>query len=185
MDYEVDRKTLQKVSNEFRNVASRLLSSDMRDSSKNLERLMAFIDTNPLVSSFIQKYASLPEVETYELKQGQRSGWNIPVEKSLEIGCTYWLLKYAADEKRDYQQLSFGYSTSTNFQDNADAFNKSVVNPFINYIVEYLQNLMIDAGMNEASTTTVHISEGSNYFAGDIHQSMLAMGQFNNFRFNH
>jgi hypothetical protein len=176
MEYRIDRKSLQKIALEFRNVASRLISSRIEDSTANLRRFIALIDNNPLIFDFVNQYATLPEVASYELKQAQRGTWNIPIEKPQEIGCTYVLLKHAVTEEWDYRKLALGYSHSSKYQDQIDMFNKSVVQPFVGYIVEYLQGLMIDAGMSETDTTTVHISAGANYFAGDVHGSMLAIG---------
>ncbi|MDX2007920.1 MAG: hypothetical protein SFU83_21985 [Meiothermus sp.] len=180
MEYEVDGKTLRKISLEFRSLASRLLSSDVDDSSANLQRLIAFIDSNELISSFVQGFALLPEVDAYQLKKGEERGgggrWNIPVAKDLEIGCTYVLLKWAVEEKREYTDLAWGYSHGSRFQDHVDGFNRSVVNPFVAHIVEYLHKLMIDSGLDESGKTTVHVTQGSAYIAGSVNQSMLSLG---------
>lgn len=175
MEYKIDRKSLQKISMEFRSVASRLIGCHFDESEPNLKRLMLFIEGNPLIKDYIHQQLQLVDEPLKLYKEQMR--WVIPIDKPKEIVYTYTLLKNASDNATDYTELSDGYALgSASLQDELDGFNKSVVQPFINHIVDYLQILMLDAGIYETNTTTVNISDGGNYFAGNIHQSMVAIG---------
>ena len=70
---------------------------------------------------------------------------DLPIEKDNEIAYIYQLLKHGQENSRDYATFSNGYGSGNKFQDHMDAFNNEVVKHLVDYIREYLEDLMIDS----------------------------------------
>lgn len=65
MEIQVDRKALRKLSGEFRSIASRLIRCEFEDSDDNLKRFMAFIESNPIIRSFIDDEVAAVDISKY------------------------------------------------------------------------------------------------------------------------
>ena len=182
MKYKIDRKELRKISLEFRKVASSLLNTDYDEGVDNLKRFMNYINGQPIINDFIEKNNNKQfKIDDVLHSRGYRDRFLIPHDKSEEIAFVFQLLNYAVDNINDYYFLARGYSSDTKFQSHVDAFNKNVVNPFVNHIVSYLEEIAIDIGEDENNTTTINISGGNlrqfNFAQG---QSTLVANQVNN-----
>jgi hypothetical protein len=141
----MDIKDIQKLSKNFRIIASRLLNSGYRDSIDNLIRFTNCIDTDETISNFISKNNNAKfDVEKIIKEKGYSARYPAQYNKSDEIAFTYQLLKYASENCKDYFKISQGYSDSRKLQDHNDEFNKVVVKPFIDYILAYLDELYSD-----------------------------------------
>lgn len=179
MEVQVDRKALRKLSGEFRSIASRLLRCEFHDSDDNLKRFIRFIESNPVIRSFIDEEVATIDVSKYPLLQRDNNHrWNIPTDPSAEFVYVYSLLRLTDEGAHNfsYQSISSFYDrrSSSKIQDSVDAFNKSVVLPFIQRIERHIQNLMTDAGMNDSDKVSVQVSDGSVYVAGSIQGSNVA-----------
>lgn len=182
MKYKIYKKELKKISLEFRKVASRLLNTDYDEGIDNLKRFMSYIKGQPVINDFIERNNTKQYViEEVLNSRGYRDRFVIPYDKSEEITFVYQLLNYAVDNINDYYVLARGYSSDTKIQSHVEAFNKNVVNPFVNHIISYLEEIAIDIGEEENSTTTINISGGNlgqfNFSQG---QSTLVANQINN-----
>lgn len=180
MEVQVDRKALRKVSNEFRGAASRLLNGGFQDSDANLQRFMAYIENNAIIYGFLEQEIKKVDVGSYPpMERGEDYRWNVPTDPSAEIVYVYSLLRASAQGEKGFGYLNISrlYNrSSSKYQDYVDAFNKSVVLPFINHIEQYLQGLMIDAGIHDRDSTSVHVSNGGMYVGGNAQGSILAAG---------
>ncbi len=179
MEIQVDRKALRKLSGGFRYIASRLIRCEFVDSDANLKRFMAFIESNPVIRSLIDEEVAAVDVGKYPPlgRNDYNYRWNIPTDPSAEFVYVYSLLRLTNEGAHNfsYQIISHFYDrSSTKIQDSVDAFNKSVVLPFIQRIERHIQNLMTDAGMNDSDKVSVQVSDGSVYVAGSIQGSNIA-----------
>lgn len=159
-EYIIEEKELKKISLGFRRVASRLLNTEFRDGINNLKRFINYIDSTTIIKDFIEKNT----VKEYDIEQiikarGFNEKFNIPCEKEEEISFTYQLLKYMVENVNDYGAFAMGYSFSNKFQDMADSFNDEVVKPFVNHIIEYLEVIKIDMGIDEKAKIDISISD--------------------------
>lgn len=179
-EIQVDRKALRKVSNEFRGAASRLLNGGFQDSDANLQRFIAYIEKNSIIYGFLEQEMGKVDVSSYPpVQKVDDSRWNVPTDPSAEVVYVYSLLRGSVrgESGYDYLNLSMYYHpNSSKFQDHVDVFNRSVVLPFINHIEQYLQGLMIDAGIHDRDSTSVNVSSGGMYVGGNAQGSILAAG---------
>jgi len=179
MEIQVDRKALRKLSGEFRSVASRLIRCEYEDSDDNLKRFIGFIESNPVIRSFIDEEVAAVDTNKYPgLERDEHNyRWKVPTEPSAEFVYVYSLLRLTNEGAHNfnYHNISSLYDRSSNkIQDSVNAFNKSVVLPFIQRIERHIQDLMTDAGMNDSDKVSVQVSDGSVYVAGSIQGSNVA-----------
>lgn len=147
MEILMDKKEFQLVSTEFRRIASRLLKTDFNDGIENLKRFLSYIENTPLIWNFIQENNTITfEIEKEINERGMREGYNIPLEKSHEIAFVYQLLKYCAENCRDYWSICSFYGNGSKYQDHVDSFNSRVVHSFVSHIEVYLRGKWIDMG---------------------------------------
>lgn len=142
----MNKKELNKLAREFRMYGSRLLSTKYGNGMSDLSRFLNFIESNEVIYEFILKNNN----HQYDMKdicnsRGWHDKYDLPVEKDKEIAFIYQLLKYGQEVFGDYTAFSNGYGSGTKFQDRMDAFNNQVVKHLVDYIREYLEDLIIDS----------------------------------------
>jgi hypothetical protein len=158
----IEKKELKKISLNFRITASRLLNTDFNDGIDNLKRFLNFVKNNPIIYDFILKNNSTKfDIKNVIQQREYSERFSIPCEANDEIAFTYQLLEYGANNFEDYEFLADGYSFSKKYQDRVDAFNKDVVNPFVNHIIAYLEEVIIDMGMDEKSNMSINFNGGN------------------------
>lgn len=159
MQITINKKELKKISLNLRITASRLLNTEFREGIDNLKRFLNFIKDTPIIYDFILR-SNVKKFNIKEIIQSKEYNekFSIPCEVKEEITFVYQLLDYEANNYEDYEFLAMGYSFGTKYQDHVDAFNKDVVNPFVNHIISYLEELMIDMGMDEKSTMSINFN---------------------------
>lgn len=163
MEYIIEKNELKKISFKFRNIASRLLNTDFRDGVENVKRLLSYIKETPIIYDFILKN----NVKQFDIKKivkekGTMERFQIPCDIQEEISFVYQLLVYISENITDYGLFAIGYAPGRKLQDMVDAFNNDVVKPFINYIIEYLEEVKIDMGMDDTSKIDINISDVNN-----------------------
>ncbi len=162
MEYNINEKELKMLSYNFRTVASRLLSTDFDDAMDNLKRFISFIDTNPVLYDYVDKKMNkVYNINDIYNTRGYRDRYPIPHSEDEEISFTYQLLNYALENISEYFRLASGYSYSTKLQDQVNSFNKSVVLPFVNHIISYLERISIEMGVNNRKEVSINISGGT------------------------
>jgi len=150
MDLLMDKKDFQMLSTEFRRIASRLLKTDQDDGLNNVKRFLMFIESNPLIWSFIVEHNTFDfDIETEVQTREIHDGYPIQPDKSFEISFIYQLLKYCAEHCKDYLSICRFYGSSNKFQDMVDTFNNRVVSLLIGHIEVYLKGVWLGMGDNE------------------------------------
>lgn len=181
MVYEITKNELKKLSLNFRNIASRLLNTDYLYGMENLKRFIDHIENTPLIFNFI----SNNNKTEYDIKKIIKDmEWNslysLPNEKEDEIAFIYQLLKYGLDNYNRYFILAKNYEPGGNFQVKTDSFNKNVVLPFVQHIISYFDELIIDMGLDEKKSTHIEVSGGTvGQFNLSQDQSILFADQTN------
>jgi len=160
MKQEITKKELNKISLDFRLIASRLLRTDFRNGIDNLRRFINFIDNTPIIYTFIlHNNLTIFDIASIIQNRNHRDQFHdmyqIPCEKKDEISFIYQLLKYGLEHFNEYYQFSNGYSFSTKIQDQVDVFNKEVLLPFVEYINSHLKGMMIDMSKEEEKSINI------------------------------
>lgn len=179
MEYEIKKNDLKKLSLNFRNIASRLLSTDYLYGMENLKRFIDCIETTPLIYAFILKNNETKfDIEQIIKDMGWNQVYSLPCKKEDEIAFIYQLLKYGLNKFKDYFILAKNYEPGGNFQVKTDAFNKNVVLPFVQHIINYFEELIIDMGLDEKKSINIEVSGGIvSQFNLSQDQSMLITNQ--------
>lgn len=158
LEYIIEEKELKKISLKFRMIASRLLNTNVDDGVSNVNRLLNYIMETTIIHDFILKN----NVREYDIKKeiGRRNGrkLELPTDCREEIAFVYQLLNYISNNMKDYWGLTIGYSSSRNIQENVRAFNNEVINPFINHIIGYLEEIKIDMDIDKKAKVDINIS---------------------------
>lgn len=141
----MNKRELNKLAREFRMYGSRLLTTKYGNGISDLNRFLNFIESNEIINEFILKN----NIHQYDMKvicksRGWHDKYDLPIEKDKEIAFIYQLLKHGQESFGDYTAFSRGYGSGKKFQDHMDAFNNEVVKHLVDYIREYLEDLIID-----------------------------------------
>jgi len=146
----MDKKEFQILSTEFRRIASRLLKTDRDDGLNNLKRFISFIESNPIIMSFIEEHNTFTfDIEKEIQDREMHESYLIQPEKNYEISFIYQLLKYCSVNRSDYISICYFYGSSRKFQDMVDSFNDRVVSMLIGHIEVYLKGVWLGMGDNE------------------------------------
>jgi hypothetical protein len=181
-DINITKSELKKLSREFRTAAGRLLRTSDEEGLGNLRRFLQFIRDSPILYDFIQskQVNKYNEDDFFNETVGR---YNIPESKDEEIAFIYQLLKYGSEQFNYYHYFPLkvnGYrGSSSQIQPRVDNFNKDVVNPLVNYIEGYLQNLIVDMGDSEQGS--IHIKVYGDFNGNVMNQPQESIMQKNNF----
>lgn len=156
-----DKSSIDKIYQEFQQKSLDLLKTPWELGITNLNRLIKFIDTTPIIYDFIQQQvSSYPIEEKDNLKDGKelKKLFNSIVNEGIKEKETYffyWLLQSALDHNKtnedfDYLRLTgmlvdFRLIDSAGVQAPVDKFNKDLLQPyFINHIDSYLKSIIME-----------------------------------------
>lgn len=150
----MSEKEFQKLSLNFRKVASRFLRCSFQAYHENLRRFLLFIEESPTVNEFIQKN----NVKVFNMKKileerEIQSRFQLPIRESEEIAYIYQMLNYISKNNLDIVGVSYGYGSSKKIQNHVESFNSHVVQPLVDHIVTYLGEMKIDLGLDKKSGT--------------------------------
>ncbi|MGH1288374.1 toll/interleukin-1 receptor domain-containing protein [Bacillus toyonensis] len=140
----MNSKKLNKLGRDFRVISSRFLTTKYGTEQSDLSRFLNFIESNEVVFNFIKDCID----EEYDFADIiENKEWNtkfqLPFDKKNEISYIYQLLKYI-QKNNGFISVSFRYGSGKKIQDHIDAFNNEVTVHLINYIREYIEDLIIE-----------------------------------------
>jgi len=151
MEYTSD--AIQQISFDFRNVARRLLNTDIYQCDANLKRFMSFIEQDELIMNFIADQNTCIHLIPQIVASRE---WLHPFEishvVSEEISFEYQLLRYAVDARNgDFTSVygSHYISPKATLNDSAQDFIKHIIDPFVDYIADFLKKQYDDAVKRE------------------------------------
>ncbi|WHZ58776.1 hypothetical protein [Metabacillus hrfriensis] len=152
----------KKFSKQFRMMASRFLYTSYDDANDNLDRFLQFINSSPIISSFIEEH-NKTEYDMHSLIEGSQfnTRYKLPLDPSEEIAYVYQMLSYVSTNNIDFFRVIMGYS-GRRFQEMTDSFNNQVVKVLIDHILTYLGELAVDMGYDKKSGGT-HFNFGGDF----------------------
>ena len=159
----MNKRELTKLAREFRMYGSRLLSTKYGNGMSDLNRFLNFIESNKIIYNFILKNNNHRyDMESICTSRGWHDKYDLPVEKDKEIAFIYQLLKYGQETYNGYSAFTNGYGSGKKLQNHMDAFNNEVVKHLVDYVREYLEDLIIDSDdelvNNESQEKRIFIS---------------------------
>lgn len=163
---KINKKELQKISYDFRSMASRVLNAHFNEVASIIGMLIAFIDKTPLLKSYIDScpFVSSDEQIQEDIKavigsfgRNMLSTGNTPEE---EVAYTYRLLKVVRENPEAIFMIGNGYCSSNKYQDMTKAFGNYIIHPFVDTIQGHLMHIGIDMGMDENNQYNITVSGG-------------------------
>lgn len=159
----MNKKELRTISRDFRNYASRLLTTKSQTGLDDARRLISVIDSTPILKKYVEECVELYKVDIKQIREqlGYHDKYKLPLMANDEVAFTYQLLTYGIDNFGEYWAFAKGgYSSgSRSIQDHIDNFNEEVVKHFINHIKNFLEDIIINEEFEENS-----IKEESKHF---------------------
>lgn len=153
-------KEFQKLSLNFRRVASRFLNCNFQEYQECLKRFLLFIEESPTINQFIQENNTIQfNIQKIIGEKEFHGKFKLPIRESEEIAFIYQMLDYISENELDIMNIAYGYGGSNKIQSHVDSFNNHVVKPLVDYIVTYLGELKIDMGLDGKSNTQYNIGE--------------------------
>ena len=165
---------IQQISSDFRNIARRLLKTDVKQCDVNLKRFMAYIEQSELIMRFITENNTIAYDIPQVIKDRQ---WLHPFEispvASEEISFEYQLLKYAVEARNGDFTRVYGpcyIHGKATFNDSAQDFIGHIIDPLVDYIADFLKrkydqalaaesiNRPIGQGLVTATNSTVLVN---------------------------
>lgn len=139
------------------------MQTDWNDYDNNARKFIEFIDSNELISQFIESCG----VCNYNMSDEFQEILSSPGRYTFSIGKTdeeetvtiYSILKYMATEYKGHPWRAMqGYTNSSKFADMVSAFNQRVVILLIGHITRFLTKIGIDMGIDENVTYNINNS---------------------------
>lgn len=138
-------REIEEISKDYRSISRRLSYTDYEHCASNLRRFMKFIDENELIKEFIVKYNTC----RYDIKKivNERHdffSFKTSDDKNEEISMAYQMLQYAIENLEGDYSILYGrgfYSGGKTFNDQIRKFNEDIVDPLIEYIKQYLEEV--------------------------------------------
>lgn len=142
----MNRKEVQKISLKYRTLSAQLLKVNSQSEMYCIKQFFDFVTNTSFLISYVNSCRSID----YDFKQiFSEKGWNdvliLPSDEEELVSYGYQLLAYILDGPKDLYSLSMGYSSSTKFADNIEAFIRKSIEPFVVAIRTYIELAFIDA----------------------------------------
>jgi len=160
MEYKISKKELKVIDKDFRRYASRFLNTTYGNEMNDLNRFLNYIESQPLIMDFINSN-NTEKFDIENIVKSRQWGqlYEVPLEKNREIAWVYQFLKYCQKNLGSLAKVSFGYSSSTKYQDNIHAFLHQVIKPsFIDHITDFIGEVMIEMGYDEDTPFKIEIN---------------------------
>lgn len=166
---KMTKNDFQKLSLNFRRVASSLLSSSHSDYHRQLKKFLYFIDSDSTIKEFIDSNMT-GEYDFSEVNENPYElFFQLPISDSDEISYVYQLLNYISQNETSLTYLTFRYG-SRGQNNKLSSFNNEVIKPLIDNINTYLVELKIDKGFqNNYGVTNQYTFKKD--FRGQINQA--------------
>ena len=140
------RKELQKISLQYRTLASQMLKINSQEEMYCIQQFYDFINE----TSFLMSYIDECITEEYDFmsifeEKGWRDILDLPSNQKELISYGFQLIKYILDGPKQLIGLCMGYTSSNKFSDNIEAFMRKSIEPFVVAVRTYIELNFIDA----------------------------------------
>lgn len=149
------RNEFKKMMYDYNRKANRVMQADYTEYSDVLKKFISFIDSEPIISDYINSCGKCQQNLNDEFKEIQASYgsaiFSIGDTDEEEIANIYAILHYIADNGVSVRSgFAMGYAHDSNkYQDMVSGFNNRVFLVFVNQIESYLTKIGIDIGLDE------------------------------------
>ena len=146
------RKELQKISLQYRTLASQMLKINSQEEMYCIQQFYDFINE----TSFLMSYIDECITEEYDFmsifeEKGWRDILDLPSNQKELISYGFQLIKYILDGPKQLIGLCMGYTSSNKFSDNIEAFMRKSIEPFVVAVRTYIELNVIDANDGNAN----------------------------------
>lgn len=146
------KKELQKISLQYRTLASQMLKINSQEEMYCIQQFFDFINE----TSFLMSYIDECITEEYDFKSiFEEKGWRaileLPSNQKELISYGFQLIKYILDGPKQLIGLCMGYTSSNKFSDNIEAFMRKSIEPFVVAVRTYIELNFIDANDENAN----------------------------------
>lgn len=140
------RKELQKISLQYRTLASQMLKINSQEEMYCIQQFFDFINE----TSFLMSYIDECITEEYDFKSiFEEKRWrdilDLPSNQKELISYGFQLIKYILDGPKQLIGLCMGYTSSNKFSDNIESFMRKSIEPFVVAVRTYIELNFIDA----------------------------------------
>lgn len=140
------RKELQKISLQYRTLASQMLKINSQEEIYCIQQFFDFINE----TSFLMSYIDECITEEYDFKSiFEEKGWRdileLPSNQKELISYGFQLIKYILDGPKQLIGICMDYTSSNKFSDNIEAFMRKSIEPFVVAVRTYIELNFIDA----------------------------------------
>lgn len=155
MSNSYNKKDIKKECRTFRTIASRVLTSEYDTFDNNLKRLLKYINETENIKKYIDSCTN--EEDNFDIENDVKQvsssygqyAFESFIEEEKEVSYTYQILKYITDNDISFRGYTFGYSSSTKYNDKVQGFNDKFILPFINEIEGNYERICIEMGLDE------------------------------------
>lgn len=154
------RKELQKISLQYRTLASQMLKINSQEEIYCIQQFFDFINE----TSFLMSYIDECITEEYDFKSiFEEKNWrdilHLPSNQKELISYGFQLIKYILDGPKQLIGICMGYTSSNKFSDNIEGFMRKSIEPFVVAVRTYIELNFIDADDENANLNkTVFLS---------------------------
>ena len=146
------RKELQKISLQYRTLASQMLKINSQEEMYCIQQFYDFINE----TSFLMSYIDECITEEYDFmsifeEKGWRDILDLPSNQKELISYGFQLIKYILDGPKQLIGLCMGYTSSNKFSDNIEAFMRKSIEPFVVAVRTYIELNFIDENDGNAN----------------------------------
>ena len=146
------KKELQKISLQYRTLASQMLKINSQEEMYCIQQFFDFINE----TSFLMSYIDECITEEYDFKSiFEEKGWRdileLPSNQKELISYGFQLIKYILDGPKQLIGLCMGYTSINKFSDNIEAFMRKSIEPFVVAVRTYIELNFIDANDENAN----------------------------------
>lgn len=139
-------REIEKILREYRSISWRLNRTDYHQCASNLIEFMEFIDENELIKEFISEYNECKyDIKKILMERPNFRPFIAGSNKKEKISMAYQMLKYAIDNFNGDYTFLYGRGYYVGGNDSFDAqlkkFNEHIVDPLIEYIKQYLEEV--------------------------------------------
>lgn len=146
------KKELQKISLQYRTLASQMLKINSQEEMYCIQQFFDFINETSFLMSYIEECIT----EEYDFKSiFEEKDWrdilHLPSNQKELISYGFQLIKYILDGPKQLIGICMGYTSSNKFSDNIEAFMRKSIEPFVVAVRTYIELNFIDADDENAN----------------------------------
>jgi len=159
----MDRRALQLISHDFRDLVSQASRSHYGHLQTNLQKLIDFVESTPLIADYVHAAPrpNLSPLEVIEQCKKHRERISPVRDRQEELGFLHDLLVAMANmDDREFQSLIAGYGYHQKFQDSVEELVSHTLSPYAGYIRRIITSALTQTDGTAVPRFTINTSGG-------------------------